>query len=158
MSAKQGQVGELLDALYLEMFDLIEQQAASRVNIERLSNGGQLLLAKTRYVHGSQSVSVAQIPTENGRDFNALCRVLQERNESKLSNSEYTLVRSPIDKENGYLEPMQWFGVLTPSTLRTAAEQFKRCLTHIVESANIQKDLNSVIKKINYLKDVILKK
>lgn len=92
MSSKKEEIGNLLDLLYLEMLDLIEQYTTSRVNIERLMNSGQLMLAKTRYLQGSQTISSAQIPTEYSNTFNALCVLEEQKNDTKISSVEYSLM------------------------------------------------------------------
>ncbi|XP_054747931.1 uncharacterized protein LOC129253533 [Anastrepha obliqua] len=152
MPVAKEDVGNLLDSLYLEMLDLIEQQTACRLNIERLMNSGQLMLAKTRYLQGSQTISSAQIPTENSNKFYALCEVKEERNESNVSGAEYTMNRHAIKKDEGFVEPMHWFTVLPPSSLRAASEQFKTCLDFVLESANVQRELLAVMENIKRLK------
>uniref|UniRef100_A0A1B0AAD0 Vacuolar ATPase assembly protein VMA22 n=1 Tax=Glossina pallidipes TaxID=7398 RepID=A0A1B0AAD0_GLOPL len=152
----KGKIGELLDALYLELLHLIEQQTQCRVNIERLTKAGLLLLAKTRYVSGMQTVSVAQLPTENSEDFKALCRVVERYDEEAVSGRKIQLIRSEVEKSEGYYEPLHFFNILAPSSLRNAAEQYKKSITLLVESANIQREMLAVMENIENLK--ILKK
>ncbi|KAI9579953.1 coiled-coil domain-containing protein 115 [Glossina fuscipes] len=152
----KGKIEELLDALYLELLHLIEQQTECRVNIERLTKAGLLLLAKTRYVSGMQTVSVAQLPTENSEDFKALCRVVERSDEEAVSGHKIQLVRSAVEKSEGYYEPLHFFNILVPSSLRNAAEQYKKSIALLVESANIQREMLAVMENIKDLK--ILKK
>uniref|UniRef100_A0A1A9UN93 Vacuolar ATPase assembly protein VMA22 n=1 Tax=Glossina austeni TaxID=7395 RepID=A0A1A9UN93_GLOAU len=152
----KGKIEELLDALYLELLHLIEQQTQCRVNIERLTKAGLLLLAKTRYVSGMQTVSVAQLPTENSEDFKALCRVVERNDEDAVSGHKIQLIRSEVEKSEGYYEPLHFFNILAPSSLRNAAEQYKKSITLLVESANIQREMLAVMENIENLK--ILKK
>uniref|UniRef100_A0A1B0G6V0 Vacuolar ATPase assembly protein VMA22 n=1 Tax=Glossina morsitans morsitans TaxID=37546 RepID=A0A1B0G6V0_GLOMM len=152
----KGKIEELLDALYLELLHLIEQQTQCRVNIERLTKAGLLLLAKTRYVSGMQTVSVAQLPTENSEDFKALCRVVDRNDEEAVSGHKIQLIRSEVEKSEGYYEPLHFFNILAPSSLRNAAEQYKKSITLLVESANIQREMLAVMENIENLK--ILKK
>ncbi|XP_054092146.1 uncharacterized protein LOC105221670 isoform X2 [Zeugodacus cucurbitae] len=134
------------------MLDLIEQYTTCRVNIERLMNSGQLMLAKTRYLQGSQTISSAHIPTENSNTFNALCGLKEKKNDTKISSVEYSLMRHTVDKDKGFVEPMHWFTLLPPSSLRTASEQFKNCLELVLESANVQRELLAVMENIDRLK------
>ncbi|XP_017469947.1 PREDICTED: uncharacterized protein LOC108361737 [Rhagoletis zephyria] len=152
MSASKEEIGNLLDSLYIEMLNLIEEHTACRVNIERLMNSGQLMLAKTRYLQGSQTISSSQIPTENSNEFNALCQIEEQRNDSKLSSVEYMLRKYAVNKDEGFTDPMHWFTVLPPSSLRTASEHFKKCLDLVLESANIQRELLAVMESIESLK------
>ncbi|XP_065355010.1 uncharacterized protein LOC135949391 [Calliphora vicina] len=152
MPTNLSDINTLLDALYLELLNLIEQQTACRVNIERTTNAGQLLLAKTRYNQGSQTISLAQIPTENSEDFNALCQVTEDLNEETVSGCKKSLVRHNVDKSEGYVEPMHWFNILPSMSLRNAADQFKKSVDLVVESANIQNEMLATMQSIQHLK------
>ncbi|KAM7364531.1 uncharacterized protein ACRADG_000989 [Cochliomyia hominivorax] len=152
MPTNLSDINNLLDGLYLELLNLIEQQTNCRVNIERTTNAGQLLLAKTRYNQGSQTISMAQLPSENSEDFNALCLVTEQTNEDTVAGSNIKLIRYNVNKADGYLEPMHWFTMLPSMSLRNAAEQFKKSVDFVVESANIQREMLSVMKSIEHLK------
>ncbi|XP_073819405.1 coiled-coil domain-containing protein 115 [Musca autumnalis] len=148
-------INNLLDSLYLELFNLIEQHTECRINIERTNNSGQLLLAKTRYNQGSNAIGTAQIPTENSEDFKALCYVEKEENtENTVAGETKHLIRHKVEKSQGYVEPLHWFGALPPMTLRNAAEHFKRSVELVVEAANIQTELLAVMDRIDRLKQV----
>lgn len=95
---------------------------------------------------------MAQIPTENSEDFNALCQVTQLPNEETVCGTKKSLLRHKVNKAEGCLEPMQWFTVLPSMSLRNAAQQFKNSLDFVVESANIQTEMLAIMKSINHLK------
>lgn len=116
-----------------------------------IANAGHLLLAKTRYNQGSQTISVAQVPTEDSEDFNALCQVVEDSNDNTVSGSKKTLVRHKVNKADGYNEPMHWFTALPSMSLRNAAEQFKKSLDFVIESANIQTEMLAIMKSIKHL-------
>ncbi|KAH8292213.1 hypothetical protein KR054_007093 [Drosophila jambulina] len=140
--------GQLLDALYLDMFHLIEEHTQSRVNLERANASGAILLARTRFQHGgSNSVSTAQIPTENSAEFNALCRVVDSGDGSGIS-----IERQAVDKSNGYVEPLHWFSVLPPMSLRNAVSKFKDCVELVAQSTNLQRQLCDVLDWIAKLR------
>ncbi|EDW38738.1 GL19706 [Drosophila persimilis] len=81
--------GQLLDAMYLDLFHLIEEHTQCKVNLERANASGAILLARTRFqAGGSNSVSKAQIPTENSAEFNALCRVIKGQRRDMSINIE----------------------------------------------------------------------
>ncbi|EDV35282.1 uncharacterized protein Dana_GF11637 [Drosophila ananassae] len=133
--------GQLLDALYLDMFHLIEEHTQCRVNLERSNASGAILLARTRFQHGgSNSVSTAQIPTENSSEFNALCRIVDSADGNGIS-----VQRQAVDKNNGFVEPLNWFSVLPPMSLRNAATKFKDCIELVAESTNLQRQLGEVL-------------
>ncbi|KAH8340564.1 hypothetical protein KR059_001257, partial [Drosophila kikkawai] len=146
--------GQLMDALYLDMFHLIEEHTQSRVNLERANASGAILLARTRFQHGgSNSVSTAQIPTENSAEFNALCRVVDSGDGRGIS-----IERQAVDKSNGYVEPLHWFSVLPPMSLRNAVSKFKDCVELVAESTNLQRQLCDVLDWITKLRQTPLLK
>ncbi|KAH8306273.1 hypothetical protein KR018_005861 [Drosophila ironensis] len=145
---EKEEAGRLLDALYLDMFHLIEAHTQCRVNLERANAGGAILLARTRFQHGGTgSVSSAQIPTENSAEFNALARVV-----SSADGSGVSVERQAVDKAQGFVEPLHWFSVLPPMSLRNAVTKFKDCVELVVESTNIQRELGEVLAWIAKLR------
>lgn len=145
------ETNEIQDKLILELLSLIEQSVQCKRNIETTTNSGQLHLAKSRYIQGTQTVSVSKLPTENSNDFNALKHI-----ETKDDNSEETnleLMSHTVDKENGFIDPLRWFGVLVPRSLQLAQEQFNKAIEYTVECANINSRLNYVISSILLLKN-----
>ena len=112
------------------------------------------MLAKTRYNQGSQTISLAQIPTENSEEFNALCQVEETSEEACVAGSKKRLIRHKIDKVNGYVEPMHWFSILPSMSIRNAADQFKKSLDLVVESANIQTEMMVIMESIDKLKTI----
>lgn len=141
---------ELQDKLLIEMLDLIEQSVLCKMNIESTTNAGQLLLAKSRYIQGPQTVSVAQLPTENSNNFNALKRVIRQEGEI---HDELQLSVHKVDKANGFIDALRWFGVLVPRSLQLAQERFNKAIELVVECANIQTKLNNTIRYILLLRN-----
>lgn len=148
---------QLQDKLLLEMLDLIEQSVQCKINIETTTNAGQLLLAKSRYIDGAQSVSKSRLPTENSVDFNALKTVIKTddpQNSPIVSDSnELELSVQTVDKSNGFIDPIRWFGVLVPRSLQLAQERFNRAIEMVIESANIQLKLDRVTKYLLLLRN-----
>eukprot|EP00099_Drosophila_melanogaster_P009547 NP_001262288.1 uncharacterized protein Dmel_CG14671, isoform B [Drosophila melanogaster] len=138
--------GQLLDDLYLDMFHLVEEHTQCRINLERCNASGAILLARTRFQHGgSQCVSTAQIPTENSAEFNALCRVVD-------STDGVCIERQAVDKSKGFVEPLHWFSVLPPMSLRNAVNKFKDCIELVAESTNLQRQLGEALDSITKLR------
>lgn len=138
---------QLHDKLILELFDLIEQSVQCKRNVEVTTNSGQLLLAKSRYIQGAQSAAISKLPTENSNEFNALQRIITS-DDRHMELSTHT-----VDKENGFIDPLRWFGVLVPRSLQTAQEHFSKALNYVVESANINTKLNKTISSILLLRN-----
>lgn len=135
----------LQDKLLLQMLDLVEQSVVCKMDIESTTNSGQLLLAKSRYIQGAQTVSKSQLPTENSNDFYALKTIVQ-------NNDELQLDVHKVDKENGFVDAIRWFGVLVPRSLQIAQERFNRAVELAVECANIQTKLNKTIRYLLLLR------
>lgn len=141
---------ELQDKLLLQMLDLVEQTVVCKMDIESTTNVGQLLLAKSRYIHGPKTVSKSQLPTENSNDFNALKTIVRSDDET---TDELQLKVHNVDKENGFVDAIRWFGVLVPRSLHTAQERFHRAVELAVECANIQTKLNKTIRYLLLLRN-----
>lgn len=142
---------ELQDKLVLEMLGLVEQMVLCKMNIETTTNAGQLLLAKSRYIQGPQSVSVSQLPTENSNEFSALKRLIRTDSEP-YTDDELQLDVHKVDKQNGYIDAIRWFGVLVPRSLQMAQERFNKAIELVVECASIQTRLNKTIRYILLLR------
>lgn len=143
---------ELHDKLLLEMLDLIEQSVRCKIDIETTTNAGQLLLAKSRYIEGAQSVTKSRLPTENSTEFSALKTVTESQTTTFHSNQLVLNVRS-VDKESGFIDPIRWFGVLVPRSLQLARDRFNRAVEMAVECANVQLKLNQIISFILLLQN-----
>lgn len=113
-----------------------------------------MFLAKTRYNQGSQAVSLAQIPTQNSEEVKALAHVTEEPNVNSICGGKKSLIINKVDKGEGYLDPIRWFSLLPPSSLRNAAQEYKISLDYIVESANIQAEMLAIMKNIHQLKSI----
>lgn len=143
---------ELQDKLIIEMFDLIEQSVTSKINFETTMNAGQLLLAKSRYIQGSQSVSTSKLPTENSSEFNALKTVTQTTPQTNSQHSEMQLNVEEIDKEKSFIDPLRWFGVLVPRSLQLAQERFNNVIEIAIECTNVQLKLQKTIESLLLLR------
>lgn len=145
---------QLQDKLLIEMLDLVEQSILCKLNIETTTNAGQLLLAKSRYIQGPQTVSQNQLPTENSNDFSALKTVSRSNDDNNTMDSDaFQLNVQKIDKEMGFVDTIRWFGVLVPRSLHSAQERFNQAIEHVVESANIQIKLNKTIRFLLLLRN-----
>lgn len=142
---------ELQDKLIIELFDLIEQSVTSKMNFEKTMNTGQLLLAKSRYIQGSQSVSTTKLPTENSTEFNAL-KTVTHTPQTNSQLSEIQLNAEKIDKEKSFIDPLRWFGVLVPRSLQLAQERFNNAIEIAIECTNIQLKLQKTIENLLLLR------
>lgn len=144
---------ELVDKLTIEMLDLIEQQVKCKINIENLVAHGHLQIAKTRYTQGTRTVSTSQLPTENSNEFKALNTV--ERVQNDIGDLQFNLNVQNVDKDEGFIDPINWFGILVPQSLQLAKEAFKKSVALSSECANIQSSLWRTMSNILLLKKQI---
>lgn len=147
MQASKDEICSLMDKLTLKMLDLMEEEVKHKINIEKAMKNGDILIAKTRYNQGSQSVSVLQLPTEDSKEFNALVTVAKE-------NEDLTAVVHDIDKNSGYINPLQWFGILTPQSLVYAGMNYKKATIASVDCANTHIELNNTVEALKRLKQI----
>lgn len=144
---------ELVDKLTIEMLDLIEQQVKCKMNIENLIAQGQIQIAKTRYTQGTRTVSTSQLPTENSHEFKALSSVDRVYNDD--GHLQFNLNVQNVNKDEGYVDPIKWFGILVPQSLQLAKEAFKRSVEYSCECANIQSSLWQTMANILLIRKLI---
>ena len=150
---KNEEICELMDKLTIEMLELIQEKVQCEINIEKRTNEGNLLLAKARYIQGTNSVSTSQLPTENTTEFAALVKVTETESDN-IQQKELILQKSAVNKDSGHIDPMRWFGLLVPRSLIFAKERFIMSIELAVECANIQRELLNVIYYLGKLKNV----
>lgn len=152
--ATTPQINALIDHLYLDVLDLVEQQVKCQLNIENAVIGGQLLVAKTRYTLGTNSVTIAQLPTENTPEFNALATVNASIAGGDVHGSPSTLElsRHDVNKAAAYPDPLHWFGILLPQSMLAAQRLFRKSVEYSVECANVRINLLNAIGNILKLK------
>ena len=146
------EICEILDKLLIRSLELTEESVKCRMNMEKLANNGNLDLAHTRYMKGANFVSSVQLPDEDYKEFNALASI-KKNAEDECVNLQ--LEKHPVDKENDYIDPLRWFGILVPTSLQMARDKFSRSLDYVVEAANIQIELINTLclfSKFNKMK------
>lgn len=144
---------ELVDKLTVEMLDLIEQQVQCKMNMGKLMAQGQIHIAKTRYTQGTRTVSSSQLPTENSPEFKALSTV--ERTSNDVGDLQLHLNVQNVNKDEGYVDPIKWFGILVPQSLQIARDAFKKSVEYSCECASIQSSLWRTMSNILLLKKQI---
>lgn len=135
----------LMDKQYISLLELIEKNVANQVYLEKQMNSGNLLIAKTRYLKGQQTVSSNQLPSSEFRALSTL-----ERDSGHWSLEK----KHPVDKETGFVDPSRWFGVLVPQSLQLAKDKFRNCLFLIVEGANIRATIQQTIRQLLQLRSL----
>lgn len=139
----------LLDKLSLDALTLMETHIQMKLNIENAMSGGEMHLAKSRYILGQNGVSALQLPGEGCPDFEATATVRLEEDEFKDISREVQIV-----KKEEQTDPVRWFGYLVPQDLYHAQSMFKQALHWVVEAANVQKKLSDTCLKYREVKKI----
>jgi len=129
-----------LDELTLLQVDQLEEQLNLMSRLESNLMSGYINLAKTRYINGESSVSVTQLPGEEG-EIDPSIKV------SRDPNNKLEIVRN----ENGS-NALRWFGVLVPTSLRQSQTSFQKVLEIAVEIINIREDAEKSSNEYKHLK------
>lgn len=99
-------------------------------------------------------MTTSQLPAESddSREFNALKTITRSQND--LDVLEFDLESHSIDKETDHVDPINWFGILVPQTLRTARDRYAKALELSIQSVNIEQRLKKNYQLIEKLKIV----
>jgi hypothetical protein len=106
-----------------------------------------------RYNQGSNAVSITQLPTDEDREFYAL-KTVERSTDDDSCCTKFALESHTVDKEKNYIDPISWFGVLIPQTLKTARERYEKAVELSVESSNVRQKISKNCELIGKLKRV----
>lgn len=148
----RNEVCELLDKLLIQTIDLIEQDVTIKINIEKLTNDGYLMLAKTRYIQGQSTVSIANLPADDSNELSALKTVTRSNDE--INTLQFQLLEHEVSSETNRVNPLNWFGIIVPQSLKKAQENFQKAIELVIESANIEMKLKQNYKLFTKLKKI----
>ena len=95
-----------------------------------------------------QDGNIDQLVEELDSDLVLNQRKKQDNNEETEANSCNTKKNLPTAKD-----PIKWFGVLVPNSLRQTQVAFVKALELSIESANIQSQIKSTIERQQYLSE-----
>lgn len=121
-------VCENLDELTLKQVDLLDEQLVLMTKIGSLLTSGYIDLAKSRYISGDKTVSAAQIPGEDSVVEAVMTVDRDYKNRLAVSRNEEGT------------NPMKWFGVLVPGSLRQSQQAFQKVLETAVDVVNIRRE------------------
>ena len=166
--------------LTVQLLTLSQNLINAKLKLENVSKNGWIMMAKTRYVSGGvSSVSMAQVPSDdivptirlhsrecaqenqvryhhfNIADEDCSEIVHEDKKEglrlrkgdhSDDKVSEYDLMKPKAR------DPLKWFGVLSPPSLRQSQNCFKSAIELTIDCANIQSEILGVLNRIKYIK------
>lgn len=109
-----------------------------------------------RYDQGPNSVSIAQIPAESDDrpDIMPLKTIAHSRDSDELGSTQFSLESHSVDKNCGRVDPLKWFGILVPQSLKTAKERYDKSIELVIESSNVEQKLRKNMELIAKLKNI----
>ena len=140
-----------IDENLLRNLELMQEKIDVNVQMEKILRDGYIELAKAKYIRGKESISVLQIPVED--EIVTLFELetkLTEETGKIVPNFDISLKKSDNSGDE-IQDPIKWFGVLVPQSLRIAQKRFQESLYLIVRAANIQAEITSVVDKLQSL-------
>uniref|UniRef100_A0A1B6L225 Vacuolar ATPase assembly protein VMA22 n=1 Tax=Graphocephala atropunctata TaxID=36148 RepID=A0A1B6L225_9HEMI len=142
-----------LDDLAVRILQLMNDNIACKMNMERAVRSGCLDLAKTRYIlSNTNSVSATKIPTEDLTATTTVVSSQLEEGKSVYELKRETPVKDSENKsKNTNQDPLKWFGFLVPTNLRQGQSWFLRAIDYSVQSANISVDMSVSLDKYSKL-------
>jgi hypothetical protein len=99
-------------------------------------------------------VSASQLPaeSEDAREFKALKTISRAKN--NLDSPEFALEKHSIDKDTDHVDPVKWFGILVPQSLKTARDRYEKATELVVESVNVEQRLRKNYELLDKLKTI----
>lgn len=97
-------------------------------------------------------MSTSQLPAESdeGRVFSALKTTARTENETGVDDFE--LETHPINKESDHVDPMNWFGILVPQSLKAARDCYDKSIELAVEAVNVEQKIKKNCELLEKLK------
>ncbi|XP_076239399.1 vacuolar ATPase assembly protein VMA22 [Calliopsis andreniformis] len=141
-----------IDENLLRNLELMEEKISINCQIENILKDGHIELAKAKYIRGKENISILQVP-EDEEKVSSLFELetkLTEETGKIIPNFDISLKQ--LDKDSGEIQdPIKWFGVLVPQSLRIAQKRFQESLYLVVRAANVQAEIASVLDKLQSL-------
>lgn len=99
-------------------------------------------------------MSSSQLPgeSEDAREFKALKTISRSKND--LESSEFELEIHSVDKDTDHVDPVKWFGILVPQSLKTARDRYEKATELVIESANVEQRLRKNYELLDKLKTI----
>ncbi|XP_034936359.1 coiled-coil domain-containing protein 115 [Chelonus insularis] len=134
-------VCEKLDILMLHILKLTEEKISVTLQLENQMKEGFIELAKARYIRGKESVGLIQVPQDT--PISSLLDL--ELSFNKNPSIPHFDIRMKNKEENvEHQDPIRWFGVLVPQSLKTSQKRFQESIYLSVRMANIVAELTKL--------------
>lgn len=130
-----------LDDLTVQQLDLIEEQLTLAAKLENIMKNGFIEMAKSRYIIGEKAVSITQLPGEES------CVEPQTYINHDSQN------RLCLEKSKNGKNPLKWFGVLVPTSLKESQRAFQGALEIVVDLVNTRNEWLDSLKSAQEVAD-----
>ncbi|XP_076765835.1 vacuolar ATPase assembly protein VMA22 [Xylocopa sonorina] len=145
-------VCKAIDENLLRNLELMEEKININVQMEQILRDGYIELAKAKYIRGKESISILQVPVDDERVVTLYELETKLTDETGKIIPNFDLSLKIIDKDQDEIQdPIKWFGVLVPQSLRIAQKRFQESLYLAVRAANVQAEITSVLDKLQSL-------
>lgn len=143
---------EKLDDLIVQNLELMEEKVAATVELEKSLRNAQIELAKARLIRGKEAIGPSQIPihSENISSLFELESVMTEQNGCSVPQFDISLKQDSDNSQN----PLKWFGILVPQSLKSAKKYFQDSVYLSVKVANVQAKLITVLNEIESVRKI----
>uniref|UniRef100_A0A6V7HME7 Vacuolar ATPase assembly protein VMA22 n=1 Tax=Bracon brevicornis TaxID=1563983 RepID=A0A6V7HME7_9HYME len=143
-------VCEQLDNLFLSTLDLIEEKVVTTIQLENHLRDGHLEMAKSRYIRGKESVGLLRIPqdTEITSLFDLETSYQEEHEDEPVDVPRFSINLKDKEELKNIQDPLKWFGVLVPQSLRTAQKRFQESLYLAARISDIGAKLNVIVDEV----------
>ena len=138
-NSKLEELCDTLDDLTLTQVDYLDETLSLMSKLENYLTSGFIDLAKSRYISGERSISLLQIPGEESE---------VEPATTVVRDSDNKLV---ISRNKEASDPLKWFGVLVPSSLRQSQNAFQQVLETAVEILNARNEWLNALEETKKL-------
>lgn len=144
-------VSEEIDELLLHKLELMEEKVRANVQMETLLKDGHIELAKAKYIRGKENISVLQVPNNEDTVISLFDLETKINEDDDYLAAPFDISLKKPNDEAESKDPIKWFGVLVPQSLRNSQKRFQESIYLAARIANVQAELTSVLFKLKTL-------
>ena len=173
----EDEMNNELDELSFQVVILSQNLLETKIMLEKVMKEGFINLAQARYSSG-RSISSLQLPNEDWEPFEANAKVMKSecvrqeinvkfnylslelgptpKKSGKVENLDSTLINrkkqeTEVKNEKKKVDPLKWFGVLVPTSLKQSQKHFDKAIALSIEATNIQNEIGGILARRQFL-------
>ena len=173
----EDEMNNELDELSFQVVILSQNLLETKIMLEKVMKEGYINLAQARYSSG-RSISSLQLPNEDWEPFEANAKVMKSecvrqeinvkfnylslelgpttKKSGKVENLDSTLINrkkqeKEVKNEKKKVDPLKWFGVLVPTSLKQSQKHFDKAIALSIEATNIQNEIGGILARRQFL-------